>query len=147
MCNCPVFLKTIIDEVLNIDVDPAKVRIKYQDSEKNKGRTDLEITDDELFYFIIEANPSLLIASQIKPWASSIAEEKLDSENGFLLCLNHDALFDGGFISFDDSGQIIISDRLSTMDCTFTNVNPCMKISLSDKNREYLKFHRENIYE
>lgn len=92
-------------------------------------------------------NPSPLIASHIKPWASSIAEEKLDSENGFLLCPNHDALFDGGYISFDDSGQIIISDRLSTMDCTFTNVNPSMKISLSDKNCEYLKFHREKIYE
>lgn len=55
LCNCPVFLKKIIDEVLNIYIDPSKVRIKYQESEKDKGRTDLELTDDDLFYVIIEA--------------------------------------------------------------------------------------------
>ena len=55
LCNCPIFLKKIICDVLKIDVDPSKVRIKYQESEKNKGRTDLEITDDDLFYIIIEA--------------------------------------------------------------------------------------------
>ena len=55
LCSCPIFLKKIICDVLKIDVDPSKVRIKYQESEKNKGRTDLEITDDGLFYIIIEA--------------------------------------------------------------------------------------------
>ena len=48
LCNCPVFLKKIIDEVLNIYIDPSKVRIKYQESEKDKGRTDLELTDDDV---------------------------------------------------------------------------------------------------
>lgn len=41
LCNCPVFLRQIITNLLGIDVDPNKVRIKYQESEKNKGRTDL----------------------------------------------------------------------------------------------------------
>ena len=68
-------------------------------------------------------NPALLIASHIKPWAVSTAEEKLDADNGFLLCPNHDALFDGGYISFEDDGSILISKRLSAMDCTFTNVH------------------------
>ena len=44
-------------------------------------------------------NPSLLIASHIKPWAVSEPGEKLDPQNGFLLCPNHDALFDGGYIT------------------------------------------------
>lgn len=55
LCNCSVFLKQIIANLLGIDVDPDKVRIKYQESEKDKGRTDLELTDDNLFYIIIEA--------------------------------------------------------------------------------------------
>lgn len=55
LCNCPVFLKQIIANLLGIAVDPDKVRIKYQESEKDKGRTDLELTDDNLFYIIIEA--------------------------------------------------------------------------------------------
>lgn len=91
-------------------------------------------------------NPTLLIASHIKPWAASSAEEKLDVENGFLLCPNHDAVFDRGYISFADDGSILISKRLSEMDCTFTNVNPLMKVSLSDKNRQYLEYHRKNVF-
>ena len=55
LCNCPVFLNKIITNLLGIDVNPDTVRIKYQESEKDKGRTDLELTDDNLFYIIIEA--------------------------------------------------------------------------------------------
>lgn len=58
----------------------------------------------------------ILIASHIKPWSSCEPEQKLDLENGLLLCPNHDALFDKGFISFDDNGVIILSDRLSEDD-------------------------------
>lgn len=58
---------------------------------------------------------------------------------GFLLCPNHDALFDGGYITFEDDGTIVISDRLSQLDCTFTNVLSTMKIQLSDKNKKYLE--------
>ena len=61
LCNCPVFLKLIIEVVLNIYIDPSKVRIKYQESEKDKGRTDLELTDDDLFYVIIEAKKGWIL--------------------------------------------------------------------------------------
>ena len=91
-------------------------------------------------------NQALLIASHIKPWAASNADEKLDVENGLLLCPNHDALFDGGFITFDNDGKIVISSRLSQIDCTFTNVIPTMKINLSEKNKEYLEYHRKKIF-
>lgn len=91
-------------------------------------------------------NQALLIASHIKPWVASAADEKLDSDNGFLLCPNHDALFDGGYISFEDDGKIIISDRLSQKDCIFTNVFSGMHIELTDKNKKYLAYHRKNIF-
>lgn len=91
-------------------------------------------------------NQALLTASHIKPWAASDSEEKLDAENGFLLCPNHDALFDGGFITFEDDGTIIISKRLSPIDCTFTNVNSSMKITLTEKNKKYLNYHRKYVF-
>lgn len=47
--------------MLNIYIDPSKVRIKYQESEKDKGRTDLELTDDDLFYVIIEAKKGWIL--------------------------------------------------------------------------------------
>lgn len=55
LTRCPAFLKLVINEVMPIDINPQNVRIKYQEFEKNKGITDLEITDDSLFYIIIEA--------------------------------------------------------------------------------------------
>lgn len=61
LCNCPVFLKAIIDEVIGLDIDPDQVRIKYQDFEKDKGLTDLEITDDDQFYMIVEAKRGWLL--------------------------------------------------------------------------------------
>lgn len=53
--TCPAFLKLIISDVMGIDIDPEKVRIKYQEYEKGKGITDLILTDDDLIYIIIEA--------------------------------------------------------------------------------------------
>lgn len=55
LCKCPVFAKKLIYELLGIDIDPEKIRIGYQEFEKDKGITDLEITDDTFFYIIVEA--------------------------------------------------------------------------------------------
>lgn len=52
---CPEFLKSVIKEVISIDINVENVRIKYQEFEKEKGITDLEITDDSSFYIIVEA--------------------------------------------------------------------------------------------
>ena len=89
---------------------------------------------------------SFLIASHIKPWAESESNEKLDLENGFLLCPNHDKLFDGGWISFDDDGKIMVSVALQHNDKIFMNIQEDMKITISEKNRQYLQFHRKKIF-
>lgn len=50
-----------------------------------------------------------LIASHIKPWSRCESpEERIDPYNGFLLCPNHDALFDKGLVSFKNSGEIML---------------------------------------
>ena len=51
-----------------------------------------------------------LFASHIKPWRESTNEERLNGENGLLLTPSIDHLFDRGFISFEDNGELIISD-------------------------------------
>ncbi len=53
--------------------------------------------------------PEHLRASHIKPWRDSSNQERLDGENGFLLTPSIDHLFDRGFISFEDSGRLLIS--------------------------------------
>lgn len=91
-------------------------------------------------------NHTLLIASHIKPWAESEPKEKLDVENGFLMCPNHDRIFDKGYITFDDDGKIIISDRLTENDRVFLNVDSKMHIELTESNKKYLKFHQKNVF-
>lgn len=94
-------------------------------------------------------NQSLLVASHIKPWAESESTEKLDPDNGFLMCPNHDKLFDQGLISFDDEGRIIISDKVDESDRLFMNIRLEMKIkcNLTDGNRKYLNYHREHVFQ
>ena len=50
-----------------------------------------------------------LIASHIQPWRDSSNEQRLDGENGLLLTPTVDHLFDKGFISFENTGQLIVS--------------------------------------
>lgn len=92
------------------------------------------------------SNKNLLIASHIKPWNVCDSIEKLDCDNGFLMCPNHDRLFDQGWITFADDGKIIISEALLESDRTALNLNDNMCILLTDKNREYLKYHRQHIF-
>jgi predicted restriction endonuclease len=54
--------------------------------------------------------PAHLFASHIKPWRESTNDERLNGENGFLLTPSIDHLFDRGFISFEDNGELIVSD-------------------------------------
>lgn len=87
-----------------------------------------------------------LIASHIKPWSQSNNQERLDVNNGLLLCPNHDLLFDKGYISFDDGGTILISDSLDVATKVFLNINETMKIDLKVEQQKYMKWHRDNLF-
>lgn len=58
-------------------------------------------------------NSRLLIASHIVPWSKSAPAQKLDPENGLLLSVSMDALFDKGLISFSSTGSILIGNDLN----------------------------------
>ena len=85
---------------------------------------------------------NFLIASHIKPWKDSDENERLDVDNGFLFCPNHDKAFDRGYISFDNEGNILISGQLDDVNKRFLNIYEDMKIELTDGNKQYLQYHR-----
>lgn len=87
-----------------------------------------------------------LVASHIKPWIQSNNQERLDVNNGLLLCPNHDALFDKGYITFDDDGMIMISDKLDEITRVFLNINETMHIKMNASQQSYMKWHRENLF-
>ncbi|SDJ86160.1 HNH endonuclease [Sediminibacillus albus] len=88
-----------------------------------------------------------LVASHIKPWSKSNNQERLDVNNGLLLCPNHDYLFDKGYISFDDDGRILISSTLGGPTKTFMNLYEDMRIQFDLHQLEFIRWHRENLYE
>ena len=55
-------------------------------------------------------------------------------------------LFDGGFIAFDDSGKIIVSDRLTKSNRVFMNIRNDMHIPVSEDNAEYIRYHRTYVF-
>ncbi|MDZ4994680.1 HNH endonuclease [Clostridium perfringens] len=93
------------------------------------------------------AHKELLIASHIKPWSESTPEEKLNPFNGFLLCPNHDSLFDKHLITFEDNGRIIISKRLSEKDKLLLNIDNDIIINIEEENKKFLERHRKVFYD
>jgi len=53
-----------------------------------------------------------LMASHIIPWRASNNSERLNPYNSLLLTPNYDKLFDKGYISFDEKGNIILSNKI-----------------------------------
>ena len=86
----------------------------------------------------------VLRASHAKPWAECNSDgERLDVFNGFMLCAHLDALFDRFLISFDDTGRILISPRLSQKQCQILGLNNDLSLRwLTGQHLTYLKFHR-----
>ena len=91
--------------------------------------------------------PKLLRASHIKPWSKSDVAERLSLYNGLLLSPTLDVCFDSGFISFDDSGNIMVSNELHDNDMEALGIHKEMKLSnIENEHCKYLAYHRGNIF-
>lgn len=87
----------------------------------------------------------VLRASHIKPWRDSSNDERLDVYNGLLLSPNMDSLFDKGLISFEITGEIIVSPQMTDNDIKLLGCDKKMKIELKPEHEKYLSYHRENL--
>ncbi len=89
-----------------------------------------------------------LVASHVRPWRDSSNEQRLDGENGLLLTPTVDHLFDKGFISFEDSGQLLVSPVADPESMRRMGIDQERRINVgafSEGQRRYLDFHRENV--
>lgn len=91
----------------------------------------------------------LLRASHIKPWADcENNQERLDVFNGFLLAPHLDALFDGGWITFDDEGKLVKSPMLDDATAQLLGITDEMKlVCMAEEHRAYLEYYRRNIFQ
>lgn len=91
---------------------------------------------------------SLLRASHIKPWKDSDNQERLTPYNGLLLIPDYDFLFDRGYVSFKNDGYVIVSQRLSLFARKVFDVRDDLRLrKIFPENREYLDFHRSEVFE
>lgn len=88
-----------------------------------------------------------LRASHIKPWRESDNEERLHGSNGLLLAPHVDHLFDRGFITFEASGDLLVSARLESevLSAWFAPI-PKNVGSFTVDQRHFLDFHRAEIF-
>lgn len=94
-------------------------------------------------------NRDLLVASHIKPAAQCDIYEKADFNNGFLLCANHDSLFDSFLITFNFyDGHIQISKVLTDAEISLCNLDRSYVLPpelLNEDRRKYLMWHNEEF--
>jgi putative restriction endonuclease len=89
-----------------------------------------------------------LIASHIRPWRDSSNEQRLDGENGLLLTPTVDHLFDKGFISFEDTGRLIVAPVADPVSLQRMGIDGEVEVNVggfSQGQRQHLEFHRENV--
>ena len=94
-------------------------------------------------------NPTLLRASHIIPWARCKNDkERLNVHNGLLLVATLDVAFDAGLISFNESGNIMISEKLSKEDQKACSISPNMHLTrINDEVRKRLVWHQYNLFQ
>lgn len=96
----------------------------------------------------------LLIASHIKPYNICMKEgredQALDYLNGLALTPTYDKLFDQGYITFTNDGELICGTLLSEYTWERLNINPNSKnkLRIYPENRgEYLEYHQRFVFQ
>lgn len=100
------------------------------------------------------SDDKLLIASHIKPYRICMKEgredQAIDYLNGLSLTPTYDKLFDQGYITFTDNGDLICGTLLSSYTWERLNINPNSKNNLRiypEKREEYLEYHRKFVFQ
>lgn len=89
---------------------------------------------------------SVLRASHIKEWSESSTGERMDADNGLLLCANHDALFDRHQISFHpETGEICISSSISDAQREALNLPDHFTLNMTDRMKSYMRVHHQKF--
>jgi hypothetical protein len=88
-----------------------------------------------------------LRAVHIKPWRSATDAEKLDGCNGLLLSPHLEHLFSRGYISFSDSGELLVSRHLNPAVLDKWGLQlPRYVDAFRPEQCRYLEYHRREIF-
>lgn len=89
----------------------------------------------------------LLIASHIMPFASCNKAQQYDVDNGLLLSPLYDKLFDKGFITFDQQGNLKKTIWISPSEWVKIPLTYAINdLHLTANRKNYLKFHETHVF-
>ncbi|MFZ2283728.1 MAG: HNH endonuclease [Lutibacter sp.] len=144
-----------LDVVETVEVDTAEIeQIKksYRIGQERYRRAVIEYMPQCPFSKITDER--LLIASHIKPYSACIKEKRedqaLDYLNGLALSPTYDRLFDQGYITFSDSGELICGTQLSSYTWDKLSINPTAKNKMRifpESREDYLEYHRKHVFQ
>ncbi len=92
------------------------------------------------------ADDRLLVACHIKPYSECSEEEAFDINNGIIMTPTFHYMFDIGFISFKDTGELMISGFLSNLNKNRLGIKDGQLCSINKGSAKYLDYHRKNIF-
>ncbi len=144
---------SILEESLQYEISAKGIegnleKIQLTKARRGQGifRTNVRLVEHKCRLTGVE-NMKHLRASHIKPWKDANDHEKIDGNNGLLLSPHVDHLFDQGFITFQNTGEIVISKQLgeSVLEkWSLESVANVGKFNL--KQSSFLEFHRDLVF-
>ena len=131
----------------HLEGDPEKIQLTKSRRGQGIFKANVRLVEDHCRVTGV-TNIKHLRASHIKPWSVSSKEEKLDGFNGLLLSPHVDHLFDRGFISFKDSGDLLVSQELNPIVLDQWNIANSTNVGAFKANQgKYLEFHRDVVFQ
>jgi hypothetical protein len=126
---------------------PETQKLRLQQARIGQGQYRVEVLKVETSCRLTGvSDPSFLIASHIKPWRSSDDDERLDGHNGLMLSPHVDKLFDKGWISFAQNGDLQV--HIGAKNAMRAWGLPVSKNvgRFSSRQTTYLEWHREHVF-
>ena len=83
----------------------------------------------------------------MKPWRDCSDQEKLHGCNGLLLAPHVDHLFDRGWISFSDTGELLVASTLNTEVLDAWGITAGLNTgAFSPEQLAFVQYHRNNVF-
>ncbi len=142
-------------DIISQDKETKKKELKKSISREGAGKYRKKVIENmPQCPFTQISDDRLLIASHIKPYNICMKEDNVkeatDYLNGLALSPTYDKLFDQGYITFTDKGELLCGTQLSAYTWEKLNINPNAKNKMRiypEDREEYLEFHRQNVFQ
>jgi putative restriction endonuclease len=134
-------------EARKLDGDLEKIQLTKSRRGQGIFKANVRLVEDHCRITGV-TNIKHLRASHIKPWSVSNNDEKLDGFNGLLLSPHVDHLFDRGFISFKDSGGLLVSKKLNPKILEQWAIHSDQNVGIFREGQcDYLGYHRDVVFQ